>query len=214
MFFQMILKGIAHDDDTWAQHTLSERGILCRWWNRVGRIAPEEVTARLTERNLMWHLSRYTHLDPTFNNEPFCDHTPFISTTAGAVERIAMLRRNRVFSPFMTALTFATDGFTRVGYIFHGYVFTLGKKAVPLEAFSEEVRDLYVYSQYLPFYREGEIVAKVQIPAVNLRKYEKFDPAACRADLAAGRKPRPIDVVANPHYLPPRRFANLRGIVV
>ena len=127
---------------------------------------------------------------------------------------MAMLRRNRVFSPFRTALTFATEGFTRVGYVFYGYVFTLGKKAVELEEFAEEVRDLYVYSQYLPFYREGEIVAKVQIAAVNLQKYEKFDPQACLTDLAAGRKPRPVDVVDNPDYAPPQRFANIRGMVM
>lgn len=214
MFFQMILKGIAKDDDEWARRTLFEHGISCRWWNRVGLISPEQIKERLTERNLMWHLSRYNHLDPTFNNEPFCDHTPFISTTAGAVERIAMLRRNRVFSPFMTSLAFATADFTRVGYVFHGYVFTLGKKTVELREFAEEVRDVYVYSQYLPFYREGEIVAKVNIAAVNLEKYEKFDPMACRTDLAAGRKPQPIDVVVNPDYAPPQRFANIRGTVV
>jgi hypothetical protein len=85
---------------------------------------------------------------------------------------------------------------------------------VELQEFAEEVRDLYVYSQYLPFYREGEIVAKVQIAAVNLEKYEKFDPAECRADLAAGRKPRPIDVVDNPDYEPPQRFMNIRGMVI
>lgn len=87
MFFQMILKGIANDDDVWARHTLCESGILCRWWNRVGEIHPEEVKQRLTERNLMWHLSRYNRRDPLFNNDPFCDHSPFISTTASAVER-------------------------------------------------------------------------------------------------------------------------------
>ena|ERR1700688_1978710 len=213
MFFQKFLKGIPGDDDHQAQLRLRELGICCRWWDRVHQITPSEIKAKLTERNLDWHLNRYDHPDPDHGGEPFYDHTPFISTTAGAVERDEMFQRNRVFSPFLTALDFATRGFREPGYIFYGYVYTLGKKSIPLQEFSEEVRELNIYTNFLPFHYEGEIVAKIGIPSVNLEKYEKYDPDLLLRDLANGGFPTPIDVAYNDDYAEPERYLNLRGLL-
>lgn len=213
MFFQLVLKGIQGDDDQHAQYQLRQGGIICRWWSLVNLISPDQVKAKLSLRNLEWHLNRYSDPDPENNDEPFCNHTPYISTTAGSVERDAMLRKNRVYSPFLTALLFATDWLSKTGYVYYGYVYTLGKKAVELEEFSEEVRDLLVYTNFLPFHAEGEIVAKVHIPSVNLKKYEKYDGAQALNDLRRGIRPTPIDRQFNSDFAEPERFLNLRGFV-
>lgn len=213
MFFQLVLKGISSLDDAEALERLRTTGIPCRWWARVHRISPAEIKDKLSDRNLDWHLNRYDQPDPTQNNDPFYEHTPFISTTAGVVERDALMRRNWLYPPLLTALQFATRDFTQVGYVFYAYVYTLGKKGIELRAFSEEVRDLLMYTGWLPYHPEGEVVAKIEIPSVNLEKYEKYDGRTAWADLASGRLPRPIDTQLNPSYEPPERFANVRGLI-
>jgi hypothetical protein len=211
MFFQRILKGISGIDDDFAMFTLREQGILCRWWQRVHTITPAETKERLTERNLYRHLSHYADPDPLFQNDPFCDHTPFISTTAGAVERDAMLQVNRVYPPFMTALQFATQDLTAVGYVYFGYVCTLGKKSIELSQFAEEVRELNIFTSFQRYQLEGEIAAKIIIPSVNLEKYEKYDGARALQDLSNGQRPTPIDVQMNDGFAPPEQFNNIRG---
>jgi hypothetical protein len=213
MYFQKILKGIVADNDPAALHYLREGGIHCRWWTRVGSITAEEIRTKLNERNLYWHLNRYDDPDPTQGNEPFCDHTPFISTTAGAVERDVIAQANWVYPPFMTALTFATNNFSAVGYVYYGYVITLGKKAIELQHFAEEVRELHIYTGFLPFHDEGEITAKIYIPSVCLERYEKFDPTQAFNDLSNGMFPTPVDVQWNPNYAAPEQFSNVRGVV-
>ena len=167
----------------------------------------------MTERNLLRHLNNYDEPDPQFNNEPFCEHTPFISATAGAVERDAFLQLNRIYPPFMTALQFATRNFTDDGYIYYGYVYTLGKKSVELEEFAEEVRELNIYTSFLPYQLEGEIAAKIVIPPVNLEKYEKYRGPEALIELAHGQKPTPMDVQFNSDFAEPDRFTNLRGML-
>jgi hypothetical protein len=213
MFFQRILKGISGCSDSYAMRALRESGIICRWWQNQQTISSREIKERLTEQNLYRHLSHYADPDPLFGNEPFCDHTPFISTTAGSVERDAMLQVNRIYPPFMTALQFATRDFTEVGYVFYGYVCTLGKKSVELEQFAEEVRELHIFTSFLRYQLEGEIAAKVIIPAVNLEKYEKYDGAQALAELTLGHDPVPIDVQTNADFAAPERFTNIRGVL-
>lgn len=213
MFLQFVLKGIALDDDSDAQQVLRDTGILCNWWRKVRTITPMEIKEQLNERNLDWHLNRYQDRDPLENNEQFFVHTPFISTTAGAVERDQLLHYNWIHPPLVTALQFATKDYTVPGYIYYGYVFTLGKKSIELASFAEEVRELHVYTQFMPYQLEGEIVAKILIPSVNLEKYEKYDPQQALDDLRAGRRPDYIDVQYNDSYANPERFSNLRGFV-
>jgi hypothetical protein len=82
------------------------------------------------------------------------------------------MSRNIVYIPIITALNFATNWLTRPGYVFYGYVFTLGQKSLELAEFAEEVRELHIYTHFLPYHDEGEIVAKIHIPAVRLEKVE------------------------------------------
>src|SRR5688572_16223914 len=99
MFFQKVLKGIAGLTREAADATL-QTGILCNWWHTVGRISPAQIVEKLTERNLDWHLNHYDDSDPLMDDEPFYKNTPFISATAGAVERDAFAGRNIIFDPF------------------------------------------------------------------------------------------------------------------
>lgn len=206
-----MLKGISVDDDAVADNILLNSGIICNWWRKVRTISPVEVRARLTERNLLWHLSHYDEPDPTEGNEPFSEHTPFISTTAGAIERDPLTASNIFHDPFAIALDFATDAGTRSGYIFYGYVFTLGKKSVPLQYFSEEVRELNIYTDYLEYQLEGEITAKISIPSVLLQRYERYEVSTVQAAALAGVRPDPDYVRVNPNFADPTRFSNIRA---
>lgn len=213
MFFQRFVKGICFDDDDAAQVILRQVGIQCNWWRKVGQITPDAVEQQLTERNLLWHLSRYADRDPDEHDEEFGKHTPFVSTTAGAVERDAAAGRNIPHPPFLTALRFATDDFTAIGYVFYGHLYTLGKQSIPLEAFAEEVRELHVYTAYLPYQLEGEITAKVHIPAHCISRCEKYDGVQAYAALASGCDPTAIAAFTNVAYAEPLSYANVRGFI-
>jgi hypothetical protein len=69
VFFQHFVKGTASAPPL--LEILRESGILCNWWRNVGNITPKEMEQRLTERNLLWHLSHYDDPDPDEGNEEF-----------------------------------------------------------------------------------------------------------------------------------------------
>jgi hypothetical protein len=156
VFFQRVLKGVhavtpgrpgglTNSD---VEQMLAGDGLVCNWWRNKpgGTISPREIQDKLSETTLRDHLVAYERVK---------DDTPYISTTAGVVERDAARTRNVYFPPLYTALRFATENFTRSGYVFHAYVLTLGKKAVNLEEFAEELRDLQTYTQYYAYHPEG-----------------------------------------------------------
>jgi hypothetical protein len=213
MFFQMILKGIPGDNDAKAQQCLQRTGLRCTWWEHAGSITPDQIQDKLTERNLEWHLNHFDDPDPHEGGQVFRLHTPFISTTAGAIERDSRRPRNWRKPSFLTALQFATRNYTTSGFVFYGYVYTLGRKSIPLVPFAEEVRELHIYTDYLKYHPEGEVVAKIWIPAVNLQRYEKYDPASALEALRNGQKPDPVDTVWNAAYAAPEQYANVRGMI-
>ncbi len=213
MIFQKVLKGIGGISDARAEQMVMHTGINCGWWNRVGTISPAEIKDKLTEDNLFWHLERYDDIHPS-TGRPFNQDTPYISTTAGSVQRDQLLSRNIFYPPFLTALLFATDWFSRPGYIFYGYVYVLGKKSVPLEEFAEEVRELNIYTSWLRFHDEGEVVAKIIIPSTRLSRVERYEPSTSLAALRAGRKPTPDWSVDNPTFCPPEGYSNVRDVLV
>lgn len=213
MFIQHVLKGIHGIQDADAELAMTETGILSNWWRRVNAISPTEKTARLTEAELERHLSRYDDFHPP-SGMRYGANSPFISTTAGTVERDAWRQRNLLFPPLMTALRFATDDFAGAGHLFYAYLFALGKKSVELEGFAEETRDLHVYSGFQRYHPEGELAAKISIPPQQVERWEWYDGPAALAELRAGRVPRPVRTSSNPHYQRPERFHNLRPLMV
>jgi hypothetical protein len=212
MFFQKVLKGIAGLSRQEANAAFLA-GIQCNWWRRVHEISPVEIVQKLTERNLDWHLNHYDDPDPLMSNAPFYENTPYISATAGTVERDAFLQRNLVFDPFITALRFATRDFTTTGHVFYAYVFTLGRQSVNLCEFAEEVRELNIYKNFLPFHPEGEIAAKIEIRGPRIEKWEEYDGPTALRELQGANLPQPVVSQPNPIYAPPEGYCNIRGLV-
>lgn len=211
MFFQKALKGIPGLTQQQADALLLG-GILCNWWRRVGNINTVEITDKLSDRNLDWHLNHYADHDP-LTNAPFYENTPFISVTSGAVERSEFWQRNIVFDPFITALMFATQGFSKIGHVFYAYVFTLGKASLALKEFAEEVRELNIYQDFLPFHPEGEITAKIEIRAPQVERWEEYDGPAALVALRGGKLPVPTLTRINALYASPEQYCNIRGLV-
>jgi hypothetical protein len=205
MLIQRVYKGICGMARGEAEICLREMGISSRWWIGAGGVTPSAVLAQLTEGALMRHLNDYDAFGPV---------TPFISTTAGSVVRDANGEINIIETAEYVATDFATDGFTQDGWVFSGYVFTLGRKAVPQQPFAEEVRELNVYTGYLPFQPEGELVAKFHLPAVQLEaawpvkaKQDPRRPGAMLWPLKGG-------VLGNHGvYVPPEDIVNVRDVL-
>lgn len=213
MIFQRVLKGIpaaepggsAGMTKAEVQRTLEGEGIYSNWWLNAPRraISPPEKAEKLTEAALEDHLVNY---------EKVRDTTPFISTTAGTVEHDAEGERNPHFPPTYTALRFATRNFTQDGYVFHAYVFLLGRKSIELEEFAEEVRDVNLYTGYYRWHPEGEIVAKIHIPARRIEKAERYGCTGLAERLDQGEVPAPEQIfVGNDVYRDPWQYANVRG---
>lgn len=211
MFFQKALKGMAECPRHAADEMFSS-GISCQWWARVHQITNAEIADKLTERNLDWHLNHYAKLDP-LTTRPFYEGTPYISLTAGSVERDALLRRNLVYDPFLTALRFATRNYTTTGIIFYVHVYTLGRQSIDLAEFAEEVRELNIYKSFLPFHAEGELTAKITVRGAQIEKWEEYDGPAAEAELRRRRKPQPTASHVNKKYARPERYCNIRGLV-
>lgn len=199
LFFQKVVKGIGGIDDDHARLIMSESGITCNWLRNVKQVTPAEVQAKLTPRNAVWHLNRYDEPDPT-TGAPYCEKTPFVSMTAGTVQR--WTSRNVFFPPLLTAIRFATDDYTREGYVFYAYVYTLGKQALPLVEFAEEVRDVHIYTGFLPFHREGEVLVKMHVPAPRIERFEKYN---AHGDL--------VETDRNEAYEAPEQYANVRELL-
>ena len=214
MIFQRVLKGIPGLQRADVLYMLTDGGIICNWWrNSPDRILrSDQIRRRLIERNIEWHLSHYDDPDPLMGNAPFRKNTPFISTTAGTVERRAAALTNELFSSFITALQFATQNFTRDGVVFYAYEFVLGKKSVPLEEFGEETRELNIWTTFQPYHPEGEIVVKIQIPPQRIERAELYDGPQAHSDLAAGFHPQPLDILDNHGvFAAPEDYANIRN---
>ena len=205
MYVQWFVKGIAgrNDTDAGAALTWSEakqmlsggHGILSNWWRNKpsGTIQPHEVEAILTEHNLDRHIHDYQNYGP---------QTPFISLASGCVERATLVSQNFVYSAVTTALHFATDDWLHPGALFYGWIPVALNAAVPLSAVAEEIRDLNVYRRWSPFQLEGEITAKVYIPANQIKAVEWWDGKSDPQNLSARFE--------NPGFIEPRPITNVR----
>jgi hypothetical protein len=142
-------------------------GILCNWWRRVSTIQPYEVRQKLTAANLDLHVNNYNRI---------CNDTPFLSLTAGCVERDVFYRTNRILPAEDTALMFATENGKRSGFLFYCWVIVGLRPAVAIEAVAEEVRELNSYRSWSAYQLEGELTAKIYIPANQIQRVEWWAP--------------------------------------
>jgi hypothetical protein len=217
MYFQKVIKGI-HGLDKEEIEEMLKRGILCNFFSNAGQITMDKIKQLLIEENIDLHLSK--HHKPLPSSHPYAssgktygDVTPFISTTAGMVVRNDEYEVQVIRSPFMIALQFATKNFTTQGTVFFAYVMTLGKPAVELQQFSEEVRDVLQYTDYKKYLHEGEIMAKIVIPSVQIEKAWVFDGPAAKKEFDKGQMPTPIKTYDNADYLPPEKYSNIRELL-
>ena len=203
MYLQYCVKGIAGAMGADAGITkdeakglmLAELGILSNWWRTRGAITPQEVAGVLTDDNLDRHLHDYAR---------FGKKTPFISLACGAVERDTVFRYNWIRSAIDTALMFATDNWTRPGALFYVWVPTSHRPAVAIRAVAEPVRDLNIYWRWSPFQPEGEVTAKVHIPANQIEKLEWWVPSHGEGKVE--------ETILNPHYLVPELLSDVREL--
>src|ERR1700733_14633552 len=212
MIIQRVLRGVAGINQTQAQQMLND-GILCNLCRNMGPLGYSDIAQVLVDRNAEWHQDHYGDPDPLYTNpvnEIFSVHTPFISTTAGTVERRKGTNVTR--TAFDVALRFATSGLTRDGYLFYCDLFVIGRQAVPLLAFSEELRELNVNPRYSVYQVEGEICAKLIIPASQIERADFFYVQDVKNALAKGQLPSPDPALSlsNTLYFPPSRYSNFR----
>jgi hypothetical protein len=212
VIIQYVIKGLSNLTDQQVDD-IFQSGITCNWWRTRGYLPQGEVADRLTNRNLDWHQNSFKKPDPLQNNAPFCDNTPFISTTAGTVERDTANRTNVLTPAWRTALYFATDRWLNDGWLFYCYLFLIGKHAVAVEAFSEELRELNIYTGFSPFHVEGEITAKIVIPSAQIERADFWSLADAQNAAATGSLPAATRTRCNPHFVRPEDYNNLRGLL-
>lgn len=210
MFVQWCIKGVRGiaagepagygiDDQIARDMIDGGHGILCNWWRRVVTISPAQVPSKLTASNLDRHIHDY---------DRFKADTPFISLTAGCVERDAALKLNRVHEAQDVALRFATDWGARTGYLFYCWVVVGLKPAVSVESVAEEVRELNTYVSYSDYQLEGEITAKLRIPVNQIQRCERWDVVQ-----AGHVRPAYTWVHMNARFDPPAIVSNIRELL-
>ena len=208
MFVQTCIKGINGIDSAEAEAILNGRGIQCNWWRDVHRISPDEINERLTSANLDLHINSYGEPHPVLPGQ-VSKETPFISLTAGCVERSVFLKTNFVHPAHRTALWFASDFGKLRGecFLFYCWVVVALTPAVEISHLAEEVRELNTYRRYSAFQTEGEIVAKIEVSARQIHRYEHYR-------ISGGSREMPTfsleDVTVNPLYVDPYSIANIR----
>lgn len=174
----------------------SGTGILSNWWRTKGLISPPEIATVLVPDNLDRHLHDYANFGPS---------SPFISLAAGAVIRDPATMTNLIYRPLDIALSFATLNGTRAGAVFYCWTVVGFHSAIDFDFISEPVRDLLIYHGWSPYHHEGEIAAKVHIPANQIEKVEWWDPANSLTSCT--------DEWANRSYNPPTPLLNERGLL-
>lgn len=175
MIVQWCCKGIAGIDEAEVRHIMTGgSGILCRSWHRLpsGSAFPIGAALRqLTEENLDRHVNDYAG---------FGTLTPFISLSAGCVERRVSTRTNVTHSALRTALQFATTDFSRgetcIGWVFWCYVLLGSNPAVGVPGVAEEIRELNHGRAYSGWYRQGEVTAKINVPSAQIYLAERYEP--------------------------------------
>ncbi|MEV6829819.1 hypothetical protein [Amycolatopsis sp. NPDC051102] len=209
MIIQWCVKGIHLPNDDAAKELIdSGGGLLCNWWRNVHRISPPEVRDKLTPANINRHVNHFTAHDPA-TGSPFCENSPFISLSAGTVERDAVSATNFVHRARKTALWFGTQfGRQDYAYLYTCWVLLAPRTAVGIEGVAEEVRDLNVYRRYSAYQTEGEVAAKVIVPDNQISKCEKWE--------LNGRTRRWFDLAwtqSNPRFTPPEILTNVRELI-
>lgn len=207
MMVQWCVKGLSLENDAAAKKIIDdERGLHCQWWFNATQMPPlEEIPAKLTVDNLERHVNQFTAIDPA-TGQPFNIATPFVSLSAGTIERNTVLATNVAHGARRTAIKFGSEFNAKdVAYLYVCWLVVAPRKSVPVKGVAEEVRDLHVYRSYSHFQTEGEIAAKLEVPANQILHCEKWAkvPGAFRRAWTYG----------NPIFTSPQTLSNIRGLI-
>ena len=208
MIVQWCIKGLCLSNDHEATAIItSGEGIVCNWWRGVHGISPAEIADKLTTTNLDLHVNHFDSSDPA-TRRPFSEASPFISLSAGTIERDAAAQTNLVHRARLTAAWFGTQFGTRsTAYLYTCWVVVAPRSAVSVESVAEEIRDLNVYRRYSPFQTEGEVTAKIHIPATQILECERWD--WNRASRSLTHRP----LLRNPRFTQPEILSNVRELI-
>jgi len=208
VFVQMCVKGMNNISVADAQAILAKRGLACSWWRNAQHISSSEIDNRLTAEELDLHVNSFDEKHPT-RGGLVRDETPFISLAAGSVERNTFWEINEINPAHQVALNFATSfgGWHGDCFLFYCWVFVAMRPSVPVRHLAEEVRELNTYRKYSQFQPEGEIAAKIEVPAHQIEKLEhyRYEP-----DGAGHSKITLVATYQNPGYVQPHAVTNYR----
>jgi hypothetical protein len=157
----------------------SEVGLKCRYWPPNAPLRYDVALRRLTEHHLDLHVNHYDSIDADTSKRVF-EISPFISLSAGCVDRRTLLRTNVIHPARRTALDFATATGTRPGWVFTCWVLVSANRAVGIEAVAEEVRELNHARRYSSYFTEGEIAAKINVASRQILCAEYWQPTRGR----------------------------------
>ena len=202
MLVQWCLKGVPQTPgfgDLDAVQALSRSGLTSNWVRANPHLTIAvgwpDAHVVLSDTALVAHVNAYGKVR---------GHTPYLSLTAGVIERDSHSRMAIHHPAWTTALDFATKGKTTDGYVFECWIQLPGNPAPELPGFGEEVRDLNIHPRFAWWHDQGEILAKLVVPPRQIRRVLKFDRNLARLPLVGG---------SNPDFVPPERISNIRGIV-
>ncbi|MEV4816174.1 hypothetical protein [Micromonospora tulbaghiae] len=188
MIIQWCCKGLAKVNRPTIESMFTDpTGLRCRDWQsywQAGDPFPlPPAMHRLTEDGLDRHVNDFTGPDPG-TGKPFCEVTPFISLSAGCVDRDVLAKTNIAHRALRTALEFATTDYSDParpacsGWVVYCYVLVGANPAARIPSVAEEVRELNHNRAYSGWYWQGEVAAKLHVPAAQLLCAEGYEPTS------------------------------------
>lgn len=203
MLVQWCLKGVPFKKDVFeddeARNVLTTIGLTSQWVranaHRSLDVAWPDAHAALSDAALAKHVNAYGTV---------AKDSPYLSLSAGVVERDPVSRTPIHHPAWTTALDFATQGGESEGYVFECWVQLPGNPAPELPGFGEEVRDLNLHRAFAWWHHEGEIAAKLVVPSRQIHRVTKYSPSLMHLPLANN---------VNPDFVPPERISNIRSLV-
>lgn len=202
MLVQWCLKGVLGSStfgDVDALNALQRDGLTSSWVRSQANApllaAMSSAHDALSNAALAAHVNAYATV---------AGSTPYLSLSAGVVERDAKTRTVIRHRAWTTALDFATNGGRSEGYVFECWIPLPANPAPELPGFGEEVRDLNLHGRFGRWHHQGEVAAKLVVPPRQIRRVMKFSAKLTPIVLAGNR---------NPHFVPPERISNIRQIV-
>lgn len=171
MMIQWCLKGIPEQpgfSDPEACAAVDREGLASTWLRQQPGALPQlptQTQAALSQRALDLHVNGLAPGHPS----------PYLSLSAGSTEVDPLTRTPVRHAAWITALSFATQCGQAPGYVFRLWTLVSPKPAAELPGFAEEVRDLNLFFHFAPWHTEGEVAAKLYVPARQIQWVWKFD---------------------------------------